>query len=300
MSETQNDRAVAGDNSKLSIPTQEELRDYLAERYGPEAKRTHDILEGIKRFNELTADGIVDDETMAKSSDFMAQIGRLMKTLEKFRTGEKTEWDQRGAIVQSFFKAGMTDPLERGANGIGAKQTKYLTEKERLARVEAQRVAEENRREAARKAAEVAEALRIEEAANAAAREAERKADADIHNAAAQAAADEARAAAAVRQRETDAAMQIAKDVEKTTVATERRAVASTADLTRTRGDFGGVTSLRSTVKIKLVDISKVPVDYLLLNETMAKAKGKGWKEGDAQPLPGIEFYIDRTSGTRG
>ena len=71
------------------------------------------------------------------------------------------------------------------------------------------------------------------------------------------------------------------------------RAGASSAELSRTRGTLGSVSSLRADWKYRVVDITKLPPHMLQVNDAMVKAhmKSKG-EDGAPLPLDGIEFYI--------
>jgi len=125
----------------------------------------------------------------------------------------------------------------------------------------------------ARRAAEAeAERLRIE----AEARIAEAQATATIE-------ANES-ALEAIDQAETAAAIAEAKPIE----------------LTRTRSAGGGLTGLKDNWQYRVVDISKVPAVYLMVNETMIKAamKSAGKNVKDLK-IDGLEIYNDTRAYVR-
>ena len=74
-----------------------------------------------------------------------------------------------------------------------------------------------------------------------------------------------------------------------------KAADASVSDLSRTRGDLGGVTSLRSRWTYKVTNPAAIPVEYMVDNQVMLnEAIRKGLRE-----LPGIEIYNDMKAVVR-
>ena len=77
---------------------------------------------------------------------------------------------------------------------------------------------------------------------------------------------------------------------------------APSADLSRTRGDFGSVTSLRTTWGFEVDDLTKVPATYLLLNEQMVRAAIRTAPKKDGVPqinIPGIRVVAEQKAGVR-
>lgn len=174
----------------------------------------------LKRRDELLAavsrcpDKIEDDETAGRVTDFVKQLGACIKTAEAKRQGDKEPTLQSGRIIDGFFKKGIIDPVDAAKRAIENRLTLYLRHKaevERRRREEEERKAREAAAQAAREAAE---------------REAKIK--------------DEAGLAAAISAEE-EAAMRQA-DAAKAAQAAE----AKNAELSRTRGDFGALASLRT------------------------------------------------------
>ena len=70
----------------------------------------------------------------------------------------------------------------------------------------------------------------------------------------------------------------------------QRRAEAKPAEFTRARGDYGSTSSLRETIRIELDDITKVPTNYLLLDEKKALAAIKLGIN-----IPGVRKVIEKS-----
>lgn len=70
---------------------------------------------------------------------------------------------------------------------------------------------------------------------------------------------------------------------------------ASTATMSRTRGDLGGVVSLRSRWTFRVTDPVLIPREYLMVDETKLNAAIRG----GMRELPGVEVYDDVRSVVR-
>lgn len=188
--------------------TGEELHAKLAEEHAALMARRDELLAAGGRIPAIT-----DEDVARKVSDFVKQITAAAKAADGARVAEKEPFLEGGRAVDGFFKA-ISDPLTTLKKNVERRLTDYLREKEAAER--ARRLQEE------REARERAEAAR---------REAE---------ALAQAARDAASLDDAVEaEKEADRA---AADAIKATQAAE----AKPADLSRTRGEFGAVSSLRT------------------------------------------------------
>lgn len=184
------------------------LREKLEEENQDILDRADQLLEAATRIPAVTSDDIA-----GKVGDYIKQLTALNKTAETRRTAAKEPYLEGGRNVDGFFKA-ITDPIADVKNRVGRKLTEYERVKEAEAR--ARRIEEERR---ARDAAERAR-LEAEEAARAAA-DAKSLDDAIAAERAAEvAAADLAKAAQA--------------------------AEVKPAELSRTRGEYGSMTSLRT------------------------------------------------------
>ena len=189
----------------------------------------------LKRRDELLAAAArvpaIDDEDIArKVTDFVKQLGALVKASEAKRTDAKEPYLEGGRSVDGFFKA-ITDPVDKAKKAVEKKLTEYAREKaeqERRDRLEQERLAREAaelaRREAEEKAKTAADAASLDDAI-----EAESKAES--------AQADLVKAAAA--------------------------ADAKAAELSRTRGEYGAVSSLRTQWVFGDIDRASLDLEAL-------------------------------------
>lgn len=187
----------------------EALREQLEAANRDVLDRCEQLLEAATRVPPIT-----DDDAAGEVSDYIKQLGALSKMAEAKRTAAKEPYLDGGRVVDGFFKA-ITDPVDKVKTDTQRKLTIYLREKEeaeRRARMEQERLA----REAAERARREAEA-----AAKAAADAAALDRAIEAEKAAETAAADAAKAAAA--------------------------ADAKASELTQTRGEYGSMSSLRTS-----------------------------------------------------
>lgn len=203
----------------------QEIHERLTLAYIDLADRRDKLVEGVARVPEK-----IDDEIAPRVIDFVKQIkAATSKAKDAFKT-EKGPYLEGGRAVDAFFKK-ITDPLEQAAKVLNKRLTDFQIEKE----------AEERRR---REAAE-AEARAAAEKARREAEEAARKLAEESQLGDAIAKEEAARAASA-------AAIQARKEAE-----------AKAADLSRTRGDYGGVSSLRAEWKGEMVDRDTLDLEAL-------------------------------------
>ncbi len=126
--------------------------------------------------------------------------------------------------------------------------------------------------------------------------------------------AEEARRAAAeAAERQRAEAARLAAEAERqaspqlltAAVEAEEQAeamAAAPAALAPVRSDYGTTVHARKTPwKVRVTDISKVPPQYLLINEQvlLATAKTDPRIAGGEQPIPGVEFYRELKAGVR-
>lgn len=106
------------------------------------------------------------------------------------------------------------------------------------------------------------------------------------------AAAEAAKAAAAVTT-EADLAQAIAKE-EEAAVAVQATE-ATTADLSRSRGQYGSVASLRSTWDFTIEDVNSVPREFLMVNDAAIKAAIKAGR----REIPGVKIFQQQKTVVR-
>ena len=193
----------------------------------------HDAL--LKRRDELLAaeariPAIDNEDAARKVSDFIKQITAAAKSADTARVGAKEPYLEGGRGVDGFFKA-ISDPLSDLKRKVERKLTDYLRAKE----------AEERRRreQEEREARERAEQAR---------REAE---------AAAQAMRDAASLDEAVQAEKAAAAAQA------DAIKAEAAATAKPAELSRVRGEYGAVSSLRTSWVFDGIDRDALDLEAL-------------------------------------
>lgn len=193
--------------------------------------------ELIRRRDELLAaaeriPAIADDDVARRVSDFIKQIMAAVKASEAARVKAKEPYLEGARSVDGFFKA-IADPLSKAKQAVEGRLTVFLrakAEAERREREDRERLAreEENRRRAE---AFAAEAMMRDERDLKRAIEAKRLAD--------QAEADRIRA--------------------------EKDTQAKAADMSRTRGEYGAVASLRTIWKFS--DLDRMTLDLEALRQ---------------------------------
>lgn len=167
-----------------------------------------------------------DDDTAGKLGDLIKMITACTKAMDAHRVSEKEPYLTEGRNVDGFFKK-FTEALDKAKTKVNGPLANYLRRKE-----------DERRRKA----------IEDERASRA---EAQRLAD----EAAAQEAAQMPEAAAQTFA----AAAATEKDAEKA----GKLAEAKPADLSRTRGDYGSVASLRTRWVAENLDFATLDLDAL-------------------------------------
>jgi regulator of protease activity HflC (stomatin/prohibitin superfamily) len=241
-----------------------EVQLYLTDTEAPLLKRRDDLLAGVARF-QAKYPKITNDEDQAKASDFAKQIMGAIKISKDHFTPAKKPFLDGGRAVDAFFK-GIAEPLEYGLNKVRATMTVYANEQEQIRRAEAQRKAAEAAAEARRVADELAEQQRLE---------AERAAAKARDEYVAPAPDD----VAPLSLTDVIVAAQAKQDALK-------EATARPADLSRTRGEMGSVSSLRERISVELIDISLVPLEFLIFNERAAIIAVQNGRTD----IPGVEI----------
>lgn len=212
-------------NPPADLLVGETLREKLRDENADLLRRRDELLEAAQRVPQIDT-----DDTAGKVTDFVKQLTALAKTAETRRTDTKEPYLEGGRNIDGFFKA-ITDPLTKAKDTVQRQLTVYLREKEAAAR--------RQREEQERLAREAAERARIE---------AEEKARA-IADAAGLDEAIEAEKAAEI------AAADLAK--------AEQAAEAKAAELSRTRGEYGSMSSLRTEWVFDAIDRSTIDLEAL-------------------------------------
>ena len=218
-----NREAIGGNNPPNDIDI---LRERLAEEAAQLTSRRDELLGSVDRAPLV----VVTEEEAGKVADLIKMITACHKNAEIARVARKEPFLASGRAVDGFYKQ-ITDPLEKAKGKVALRLTAYQRAKE----------AEERRRreEEARLQAEEAERQRQAAAAAAQAMQTSAQLDAAI---------------AAERH-----AKQVAADAEKARQA----AAAKPAELSRTRGDFGAVASLRTEWTGELISRDEIDLEAL-------------------------------------
>lgn len=189
----------------------------------------------LKRRDELLAAGarvpiIKDDDIAGKVSDFVKQLTALAKTAESKRTDAKEPYLDGGRSVDGFFKA-IAEPVTKLKTSVERNLTTYLREKadrERREREEQERIARDASDKARREAEERAAALASEK---------------DLP------------AALEAEQAANTAAADLVK--------AEQAADVKAAELSRTRGEYGAMSSLRTSWTFDQIDRTTLDLETL-------------------------------------
>lgn len=245
-----------GDNRPPSDA--EILQSKLADQHVRLTGRRDELLAAAGRAPET----IEDDETAGRVADFIKQLMAAHKATEAARVAEKEPFLAASRTVDGFFKK-ITDPLADWKKKIETRLTVWQRKKadaERKAREETERKAREEAARAAKEAAERAAALNTES---------------DLDRAIeAEDAAKKAEGAAALATKAADA---------------------GAADLSRTRGDFGAVASLRTTWTFDEMDRAALDLETLRQHfpqDGLEKAVRSYIKAGGRE-LRGVRIFAD-------
>ena len=231
------------------------LRDKLRDENYELIQRRDQLLEASTRIPPIT-----DDDVAGKVADYVKQLTALVKASETQRTGAKEPYLEGGRNVDGFFKA-VTDPIEKVKMAVQKQLTTYLREKEeaeRRERIAQERIAREAAAQAAREAA-----------------------------AAAAAAADAASLDAAVEAEKV--AEVAAADLAKASAAADVKP----AELTRTRGEYGSMSSLRTEWVFDEIDRAALDLEALrpyLPTDGLEKAV-RGFIKAGGRQLRGTTIY---------
>lgn len=102
-------------------------------------------------------------------------------------------------------------------------------------------------------------------------------------------------------RRNSDESLKAAAKAEAVAESATRAENARPADMTRTRGDYGAVASVRETWSWKVVSLKAVPWPYLMINETAVKEAARA-RDESGKPIaviPGIEWVSTTKVGVR-
>lgn len=207
---------------------------------------------------------IYNDEVQGKVGDLVKMIAAAIKKSESHRQSEKEPFLQAGREVDGFFRP-VTDKLEREKKTLEGRIGVYLrakAERERRAREETARL---EREESDRRLRE-AQAL---ESAN--------------------------------RKAEADTALQQAAEADAASAKAEKAADAKPADMARTRGDLGSLSTLRTALEVEVTDYALVPLEAIrayIPRDAIDKAV-RAWARNGGREMPGCRIQEVQTAVVR-
>lgn len=260
----------------------------LCEDHADLLKRRDELLGGIGRAPKE----IEDEDTAGRMADFVQkQIDPFLKRAKDVHQAEKEPFLSGGRTVDGFWHT-LIDDIEKGKAALNVVRKAYADKKaaeERrrreeearkaaeVARLAREKAAEEERKriaaemEAARLRDEAAEARRKQEAAEAASLQSESDLAAALEREARRKRDDEAAEAARIAGEKAAAeAARIAADeaerAEKSAAEAAKAAAAKPAELGRSRGGYGGMTTLKQFYDFKDVDRANIDLEALRWN----------------------------------
>lgn len=241
----------------------EALREKLQDESQDLLRRRDELLAAAARMPAID-----DNDIAAKVTDFIKQLAALVKASEAKRTDAKEPYLEGGRTVDGFFKA-ISDPVSKTKTDIERKLTLWhreVAEAERRARMEQERIAREAAEKARLEAEEKARQLADEKALDAAI-----------------------------------AAEQKAETAQADLVKAEAAADVKAAELSRTRGEYGAVSSLRTSWVFDDIDRQALDLEALrpyLPLEGLEKAVRAFIKAGGRE-LRGTRIYETTTAVVR-
>lgn len=289
-----------------TLATGKQLESDILSTYEKILNRAQQLIDAEARLPAV----ITNEEQDAAATEYVKQIQACNKELDRVRLVAKAPYDTCSDFVHSTFRNFM-DKLARPTRTSPAALKERVEAKQLAYKLELKRQEEARREEEARKAreaeqqrlAEAAEAQKkAEEAAAIAARQRDPETDRITKEAADKAAADAQQKLSALQDSQAVTA-QAVKAVE-----------APAADMTRTRGERGGVSSLRQQAGLQSIDrltvdlealrghftkddLEKAVRSYINANRPLIEAHLK--EPGTASPLSGVKFAWDYSVATR-
>lgn len=243
---------------------QPDLAVALREDHADLIRRRDELHDAVGRVPET----IEDEETAGRVADFIKQIQAAIKNANAKRVDTKEPFLEGGRLVDGFFK-GITDPLGVDKKAVEKPLTVYQQKK----------AAEEQRRrdEEALRARDEAERQAREAAEAAAALETEDQLDGAV------------------------AAEDAAKQAEEAARKAQREAAAKAADMSRNRGDHGGVASLRTYWTFEVEDIHEVDLETIRAHLPISAVEQaiRSYVKAGGRELRGVRIFEETQTVVR-
>jgi hypothetical protein len=238
-----------------------EIREYLEFNAETIRQRRDDLIHVLQE-TAATHQTIDDADIAAQVGENMRMAAALSRAVEDRRKEDKRPFLSGGRVIDDWYKA-LIDPLVEAMRPVQARLDGWGRRQLEVARERAREAAAEKRADADRLASEAGRAI---------------SAGLDAGELLTQA---------------SEAAGQVEQ--------AERLANGTAANLTRTRGIFGAVLSVREKWTYRVTDISQVPREYLMVNPEAVK---KAMKRRDSmgrptKEIPGIRWESQQEVGIR-
>lgn len=253
--------------------------DRLTEQTLPMDKRGKELRAACDRAAKIT---IENEETAEAFTDQIKQIDEAHKALEGMRTSALAPIDAlRQAVHNHFTKrqlllVDMKDGLKRQLNAW------QLLKRQRE---------EDRRREEAEKARKAAdEARKLREKAEQEAEAARIAAEAQQTEASEEAAEDAERIARLARRQETSAEV---VEHHATKQADDTKSINKAGQV---RGNYGGQASLRKVLGFEILNVKKIPREYLMVDEAKIRRE---INQGGVTKIAGIRIFETNNTVTK-
>lgn len=275
----------AGDNNPpepMTLKTGIDLLDQLHETNPELRTRIEELMAAAGRADALLP--IDSDEKAGKVATFLKLVKACAGFGDERRLAASLPYRDATDAVNGWFARTLKPLLDKRDQFARLNET-FLNEKDARLRREAAERARAQREEAAARAREAQQAREAEAAA---ARAAQTAAD--------EAAREVAKADAEEAQRRAEMAAAAAAQAQSEATAAEAVVTAKPSELGAVSGEFAS-TGLKTTWDFEVVDLSKVPLAYLTVNESAVKQAIKG-KHGQ-RAIPGLRIFPKRSAVVR-
>ncbi len=228
-------------------------------------KRAADLLAAVDRVPDV----IETDESAGKVADFIKQLQACIKNAEATRVEEKEPYLEGSRRVDAFFKVQVGEPIAKAKAMVNQRLTVYqrkVAAEEKARREEEERLAREEANRLRREAEEKAAALREEH---------------DLQSAI--------------------TAEEEAKVAEAAAAKAEKIAAEKPADMSRSRGQFGSVASLKTVWSFTDLDRSNLDLEALRSHLPLSGLQQavRSYVKAGGRELNGVKIFEDTVSTVR-
>lgn len=261
----------------------EQIAAHIESKHHQLFERADEIMRAEERLPPIE-----NDDAESKATEFVKLIQVSVKNLDLARVGECAPYDAARSAVHAHFKRQIDqlDDPNRGKPGLKQRVLLRLGDykREKEARERARLQAEADARRAAEE-----EARRVAAAAEAAAREAEQAA-ARKRN---EAAIAEANAKAVALREQADQAAAAARETVAPAADAAKAAAVKPAELTRSRGGRGGISSLQTFWDFENLERDRLDLEPLRAHIPIAALESavRSYIKAGGRKLPGVRIF---------